>query len=139
MIPIIKSEMPEKYKITKEDIRALSLHYSREGSADIKMSSDMAKRIDKMVRWAEGKTKLGLLIRGTIFNSEGKQNYFTYIHKEYELNVEGAIENALDYLEFFECFMMGWDKSKDVFFSEPEQQWVSRNVIATANYEIYLA
>ena len=119
-------------KITRNDVYAkyFSLCDTNDG-----ISEEFNKQINQANLTFQGRHKIRILIRGSVFETKENRSYFTFLDKEFNIDRE-SFEEALVTLDNFSTFLEGKIENDGLFFSEPEQRFVSRKVVADA--EIYI-
>ena len=130
-------------EITKEDVYAK--YFTLCNATDISVSENFAKSIREAKELFEGKTKILIFIRGSVFTQNGRMRYFTFVDEEYSINKEN-LEKVLMTIDKFSVFMnaitleestlVATGEEKDVFFSKIENEFVSRKIVASANIMI---
>lgn len=126
-------------KITRKEVYAkyFSLLEDQESR---NMTETFAKDIIKAKEIFDGKKVMNLLIKGSVFTPNGSMKYFTFVDEMYNIDRRG-LENALTAIDKFGIFMdailpekvveiAGQDNT--IFFSEPEQEFVARKIVANA-------
>ena len=130
-------------KITREDVYAK--YFSLCNATDISVSENFAKSIREAKELFEGKTKILVFIRGSVFTQSAGMRYFTFVDEEYSISKED-LEKALMAIDKFSVFMNAitpetptvvvTGEEKDIFFSKIENEFVSRKIVASASIMI---
>ena len=126
-------------KITRKDIYAKYFSLCDTGEC---ITEDFAKDIQEAKEIFSNKSKVNVLIRGNVFTPSGELKYFTFVDEVYSVDKTG-LEKALIAIDKFNAFMnpictdsntttVILEDKQNVFFSEVEQEFVSKKIVANA-------
>lgn len=123
-------------KITREDIYAKYFDLCDENTVGI--TEEFSKKINRAREIFGGKKQINIVIRGSIFGVGKEISHFTFVDEVYPIDRDG-LQATLEVLDGFGKFIFDkTDISNDLFFSNPEQSYVSKKVIANAEVSIYV-
>lgn len=116
-------------KIGRDEVYAK--YFSVSDSTD-NITEDFYKKVEKAKRLFGNSKKMVVLIRGQLFTQDGNLKYCTFLDKEYNIDKFG-LEDALRDMDLFNGFMSNENPAnKRLYFSEPEQQYISQRIVANA-------
>ena len=129
-------------KITRKDIYAKYFSLCDTGEC---ITEDFAKDIQEAKEIFSNKSKVNVLIRGNVFTPNGELKYFTFVDEVYSVDKTG-LEKALIAIDKFNAFMnpictdtntttVILEDKQNVFFSEVEQEFVSKKIDALIQYD----
>lgn len=126
-------------KITRKDIYAKYFSLCDTGDC---ITEDFARDIQEAKEIFSNKNKVNILIRGNVFTPSGDLKYFTFVDEIYSVDKNG-LEKALIAIDKFNAFMNPISSDENatttiledtqlIFFSEVEQEFVSKKIVANA-------
>lgn len=126
-------------KITRKDIYAKYFSLCDTGDC---ITEDFARDIQEAKEIFSNKNKVNVLIRGNVFAPNGDLKYFTFVDEIYSVDKNG-LEKALIAIDKFNAFMNPISSDENatttiledtqlIFFSEVEQEFVSKRIVANA-------
>ena len=126
---------PRNEELTREEVFAE--YFRRRLTGDECLTESFYEKMEKTKTIFNGKTKLELLIKGTVYFDKDFKKLFTFINKTYNIT-EGAkdeLENVLLDLDNFKAFMGGNEIN---YFSEIENEYINYTRVLNAKIFIEL-
>lgn len=120
---------PRNRELTREDI--YTEYLSRAVTDKQGMTEDTYKKMEEVKEFFQGKTKLELMIKGTVYFDKDFKKLFTFINKTYDIT-SGTIglEDCLTDLDYFSIFMKGETIN---YFSEIENEYINYTRVLNAH------
>lgn len=123
-------------KITRDDVYAR--YFDLTGTDSVAMTEEFREKINRARELFGNKQKINVLIRGAIFGIDRNLTYYTFVDETFSTDKFG-LEEALSKIDNFGVFAFSKDETENnMFFSVPEQSYVSNKIVASAQISITL-
>ena len=120
---------PRNRELTREDV--YTEYLSRAITDKQGMTEDAYRKMEEVKEFFQNKTKLEVMIKGTVYFDKDFKKLFTFMDKTYDITSgTNGLEDCLTDLDYFNIFMKGEVIN---YFSEIENEYINYTRVLNAH------